>query len=91
MVVNSKELGIPQLEEGPFFIKISKGRSLVIDVGAIEKIKLGQIKALPGILEIKEHIVLFDNGDEHQFAVIIFTTGYKNVATKWKKDYSNIP
>jgi len=41
---NLAELGIPQPEEGPFSVKISKGRSPVIDVGAIDKIKLGQIK-----------------------------------------------
>uniref|UniRef100_M1DJU7 Flavin-containing monooxygenase n=1 Tax=Solanum tuberosum TaxID=4113 RepID=M1DJU7_SOLTU len=87
---NLAELGIPQPEEGPFSIKISKGRSPVIDVGAIDKIKLGLIKVLPGISEIKEHTVMFDNGDEHQFDAIIFATGYKNIATKWLKDYSSI-
>ncbi|KAG5611145.1 hypothetical protein H5410_022426, partial [Solanum commersonii] len=87
---NLAELGILQPEEGPFSIKISKGRSPVIDVGAIDKIKLGQIKVLPGISKIKEHTVVFDNGDEHQFDAIIFATGYKNIATKWLKDYSSI-
>ncbi|KAG5588548.1 hypothetical protein H5410_048982 [Solanum commersonii] len=87
---NLAELGIPQPEEGPFSVKISKGRSPVIDVGAIDKIKLGQIKVLPEISEIREHTVVFDNGDEHQFDAIIFATGYKNVATKWLKDYSSI-
>ncbi|XP_049386945.1 probable indole-3-pyruvate monooxygenase YUCCA10 [Solanum stenotomum] len=87
---NLSKLGIPQPEEGPFSFKISKGRSPVIDVGAIDKIKLGQIKVLPGISDIKEHTVVFDNGDEHQFDAIIFATGYKNIATKWLKDYSSI-
>ncbi|KAG5594914.1 hypothetical protein H5410_036146 [Solanum commersonii] len=48
------------------------------------------MKVLPGILEIKEHTVVFDNGDEHQFDAIIFATRYKNIATKWLKDYSSI-
>ncbi|XP_009616866.3 putative indole-3-pyruvate monooxygenase YUCCA10 [Nicotiana tabacum] len=87
---NLAELGIPQPEEGPFYIKISKGRSPVIDVGAIDKIKLGEIKVLPGISKIKEHTVEFDNGEEHQFDAIIFATGYKNAATKWLKDHSSI-
>ncbi|KAK4713574.1 hypothetical protein R3W88_019481 [Solanum pinnatisectum] len=75
---------------GPFSFKISKGTSPVIDVGAIDKIKLGEIKVLPGISEIKEHTVVFENGEEHQFDAIIFATRYKNVATKWLKDYSSI-
>lgn len=41
---NLAEFGIPQPEEGPFSVKISKGTSPVIDVGAIDKIKLGEIK-----------------------------------------------
>ncbi|KAK4730051.1 hypothetical protein R3W88_023039 [Solanum pinnatisectum] len=82
---NLAELGTPQSEEGPFTVRISKGRSPVIDVGAIDKIKLGHIKVLPGISKIKEHTIVFDNGDEHQFDAIISATGYKNVATKWLK------
>ncbi|KAK6782405.1 hypothetical protein RDI58_020201 [Solanum bulbocastanum] len=85
---NLAELGTPQLEEGPFSVKISKGRSPVIDVGAIDKINF--ILVLPGISKIKEHTVVFDNGDEHQFDAIIFATGYKNVATKWLKNYNSI-
>ncbi|CAN4120783.1 unnamed protein product [Withania somnifera] len=87
---NLAKFGITQPEEGPFYVKISKGRSPVIDVGAIDKIKLGEIKVLPGISEIKEHTVVFHNGEEHQFEAIIFATGYKNVATKWLKDYNSI-
>ncbi|XP_015167993.1 probable indole-3-pyruvate monooxygenase YUCCA10 [Solanum tuberosum] len=82
---NLAELGIQQPEEGPFSFKISKGRSTVINVGAIDKIKLGQIKVLPEISKIKEHPIVFDNGDEHQFDAIIFATGYKNIATKLLK------
>ncbi|XP_015162437.1 probable indole-3-pyruvate monooxygenase YUCCA10 [Solanum tuberosum] len=73
---NLSELGIPQPEEGPFSFRVSKGRSPVIDVGAIDKIKFEQIK---------DHTVVFDNGDEHQFDAIIFATGYKNIGTKWLK------
>ncbi|KAH0639473.1 hypothetical protein KY290_036743 [Solanum tuberosum] len=47
-------------------------------------------RVLPGISKIKEHTVVFDNGDEHQFDAIIFAIGYKNVVTKWLKDYSSI-
>uniref|UniRef100_M1DQI5 Flavin-containing monooxygenase n=1 Tax=Solanum tuberosum TaxID=4113 RepID=M1DQI5_SOLTU len=41
---NLAEFGIPQPEKGPFSVKISKGTSPVIDVGAIVKIKLEEIK-----------------------------------------------
>ncbi|XP_055814189.1 probable indole-3-pyruvate monooxygenase YUCCA10 [Solanum dulcamara] len=38
---NLAEFGIPQPEEGLFSVKISKGTSPVIDIGVIDKIKLG--------------------------------------------------
>ncbi|XP_015162438.1 indole-3-pyruvate monooxygenase YUCCA6-like [Solanum tuberosum] len=56
-----------------------------IDADAIDKIKLGQIKVIFEISEIKEHTVVFDNGDEHQFDAIILAIGCKNIATKWLK------
>ncbi|KAK4713419.1 hypothetical protein R3W88_019326 [Solanum pinnatisectum] len=64
---NLAEFGIPQSEKGPCYVKISKGTSPVIDVGAIGKIKLEKIKVLLGMSEIKEHKVVFENGKEHQF------------------------
>ncbi|KAK4724309.1 hypothetical protein R3W88_027088 [Solanum pinnatisectum] len=99
---NLAKFGIPQPVEGPFSVTISKGTSRVIDVSAIAKIKLEEIKGwyyiylcsfylkkyhvLPRISEIKEHTLVFENGEEHQFDAIIFATGYKNAATKWLKD-----
>uniref|UniRef100_A0A3Q7FFH8 Uncharacterized protein n=1 Tax=Solanum lycopersicum TaxID=4081 RepID=A0A3Q7FFH8_SOLLC len=37
---------------------------------------------LPGISDIKEHTIVFDNEDEHQFEAIYFASGYKNISTK---------
>ena len=36
--------GIHRPEEGPFFLKATKGRSPVIDVGTVSKIKSGEIQ-----------------------------------------------
>ncbi|CAN4120766.1 unnamed protein product [Withania somnifera] len=47
-------------------------------------------ECLSNLSKIKEHHVVFDNGEGHQFGPIIFATGYKNVATKWLKDSSSI-
>uniref|UniRef100_K4B4E1 Flavin-containing monooxygenase n=1 Tax=Solanum lycopersicum TaxID=4081 RepID=K4B4E1_SOLLC len=43
-----------------------------------------------GDKSVKEHTVVFDNGDEHQFDAVIFAIGYKKIVTKWLKDYSSI-
>lgn len=37
--------GIRRPKEGPFFIKATEGRSPVLDVGTVGKIKTGEMKA----------------------------------------------
>lgn len=41
---NLSKLGIRRPNEGPFYLKATKGRSATIDVGCIKKIKQAEIK-----------------------------------------------
>ncbi|GAB4847749.1 hypothetical protein Ancab_026811 [Ancistrocladus abbreviatus] len=82
--------GIERPSEGPFALKLKTGRSLVIDVGAVSKIKAGEIKVLSTISTIKENSVLFANGVENSFDAIIFATGYESTACQWLRDYRGI-
>ncbi|CAO2825666.1 unnamed protein product [Amaranthus hypochondriacus] len=79
--------GIYRPKKGPFFLKATTGRSPVIDVGTIAKIKSGKIKVVPCITSISKDKVTFENGIESQFDAIIFATGYKSAACDWLKDY----
>ncbi|KAL1567902.1 indole-3-pyruvate monooxygenase [Salvia divinorum] len=45
--------GIQSPKKGPFALKDDNGKYSVIDVGAVDKIKSGEIKVLPGISSIK--------------------------------------
>ncbi|KAK1322870.1 putative indole-3-pyruvate monooxygenase YUCCA10 [Acorus calamus] len=78
--------GIYRPKDGPLFLKATTGRSPVIDVGTISKIKSGEIQVLPEIKEIQGNEVVFSNGKIHQFDAIIFSTGYKSTANYWLKD-----
>ncbi|PKA55131.1 putative indole-3-pyruvate monooxygenase YUCCA11 [Apostasia shenzhenica] len=82
--------GIERPKEGPFFLKETTGRSPVIDVGTVRRIKSGEIKVLPGILRIEGSLVKFTNGASLFFDAIIFATGYKSLANKWLKDENNL-
>ncbi|XP_021862782.1 probable indole-3-pyruvate monooxygenase YUCCA10 [Spinacia oleracea] len=82
--------GIFRPKEGPFFLKINKGRSPVIDVGTIAKIQSGDIKVLPGIERINKNKVVFKDKVELDFDAIIFATGFKSTACEWLKDYDYI-
>ncbi|KAE8694118.1 putative indole-3-pyruvate monooxygenase YUCCA10 [Hibiscus syriacus] len=79
--------GIHKPKEGPFFLKATAGRAPVIDVGTIGKIKSKEIKVVPAISKIDGKKVIFEDGVERKFDVIIFATGYRSATNKWLKDY----
>ncbi|WJX87063.1 indole-3-pyruvate monooxygenase [Trifolium repens] len=80
--------GIYRPKEGPLRLKNITGKSAVIDVGTIGKIKEGAIKVVPsGIKKIEKKKVVFKNNMEKEFDVIVFATGYKSIANEWLKDY----
>ncbi|KAA8515203.1 hypothetical protein F0562_018382 [Nyssa sinensis] len=82
--------GIQRPDKGPFYHKIEAGRSPVIDVGTIGKIKAEEIQVFPAITSITEKKVVFETGAKQEFDVIIFATGYKTIAKNWLKDYKFI-
>ncbi|CAJ2628029.1 unnamed protein product [Trifolium pratense] len=80
--------GIYRPKDGPLHLKNITGKSAVIDVGTIEKIKEGAIKVVPSnITRIEKKKVVFKNNIEEEFDVIVFATGYRSVVNKWFKDY----
>ncbi|VFQ74066.1 unnamed protein product [Cuscuta campestris] len=83
--------GLRAPAHGPFYLKSLTGRSPVIDVGTVSKIKAGVIQVLPGISVIKEHSVVFGNGHEQTFDVVVFATGYTNSVRKWLHHYDELP
>ncbi|QHN88809.1 putative indole-3-pyruvate monooxygenase [Arachis hypogaea] len=79
--------GIRRPNKGPFYLKEAAGRSPILDVGTIAKIKDGSIKVIPShIMRIENNKVIFGNNTEKEFDAIMFATGYKSVANKWLKD-----
>ncbi|PIA41735.1 hypothetical protein AQUCO_02200279v1 [Aquilegia coerulea] len=79
--------GLRRPEKGPFILKARTGRSPVIDVGTIDKIKKGEIKVFPGLAKIQGNHVTFENGEEKDFDTMVFATGYRSTANEWLKDF----
>ncbi|KAL8548522.1 hypothetical protein ACS0TY_007720 [Phlomoides rotata] len=77
--------GIKRPKEGPFALKVKYGKYPVVDVGTVAKIKSTEIQVLPGILSVKGNTVLFENGKEFPFDVIVFATGFKRSTNQWLK------
>ncbi|KAL6564257.1 hypothetical protein OROMI_015707 [Orobanche minor] len=82
--------GIERPKEGPFAMKVKYGKYPVIDVGTLSKIKSGEIQVLPGIRSIKGNNVIFDNGKEYPFDVIVLATGFKRSTKEWLKEDNHL-
>ncbi|XP_073128551.1 probable indole-3-pyruvate monooxygenase YUCCA11 isoform X2 [Henckelia pumila] len=77
------DYGIQRPDKGPFYLKMTTGRSPVIDVGTIDKIRSQEIKY---IKSVDGHNVHFTDGSTETFDSIVFATGYKTTVAKWLKD-----
>ncbi|TVU22949.1 hypothetical protein EJB05_32671, partial [Eragrostis curvula] len=83
---DTARLGIPRPSVGPMELKKVSGKTPVLDVGTIDKIKSGDIRVLPGIQSFQEHGVEFIDGKIVDFDVVILATGYKSNVPFWLKD-----
>ncbi|CAA6669544.1 unnamed protein product [Spirodela intermedia] len=78
--------GIIRPSEGPFSLKAKTGRSPVIDVGTLGKIKRGEIKVMKEVAGVAGGEVRFTDGETRSFDAIIFATGYRSTAADWLQD-----
>ncbi|XP_012854405.1 PREDICTED: probable indole-3-pyruvate monooxygenase YUCCA11 [Erythranthe guttata] len=83
---NLSQYGIQTPNKGPFYLKRATGRSPVIDVGTIAKIRAREIDVLPSIENVHGDNVSFTNGVTESYDAIVFATGYKSTVRKWLKD-----
>ncbi|KAL5982695.1 hypothetical protein ACLOJK_016771 [Asimina triloba] len=77
--------GITRPAKGPFLLKATLGRSPVVDVGTIDKIKSREIQVLPALVSIKGSEAEFADGTVQAFDAIVFATGYRSTAKNWLK------
>ncbi|KAL2236999.1 UNVERIFIED_CONTAM: Indole-3-pyruvate monooxygenase YUCCA6 [Sesamum indicum] len=77
-------LGRPHL--GPLELKNLSGKTPVLDVGTLDKIKSGDIKVRPGIQRLRQQSVEFVDGRRENFDAIILATGYKSNVPCWLKE-----
>ncbi|CAH9106257.1 unnamed protein product [Cuscuta epithymum] len=83
---DTSRLGLRRPKVGPLQLKQLSGRAPVLDVGALAKIKSGEIKVRPGIKRVaRRHTVEFVDGEEERFDAIIFATGYRSNVSSWLK------
>ncbi|KAL5681612.1 hypothetical protein ACJX0J_007997, partial [Zea mays] len=82
---DTKYIGISRPTLGPMELKSLSGKTPVLDVGTISKIKSGDIKVFPAIESFQERGVQFIDGRIESFDVAILATGYKSNVPYWLK------
>ncbi|KAK2446203.1 indole-3-pyruvate monooxygenase YUCCA6 [Trifolium repens] len=86
MLGDTSQLGLDRPSLGPLQLKNLSGKTPVLDVGTLAKIKGGHIKVRPSIKRLKRHTVEFVDGRSENFDGIILATGYKSNVPYWLKE-----
>ncbi|XP_010548723.1 PREDICTED: probable indole-3-pyruvate monooxygenase YUCCA8 [Tarenaya hassleriana] len=83
---NIEKYGLKRPEIGPMELKNEKGKTPVLDIGALEKIRSGQIKVVPGIKGFNGKQVELVNGDRLDVDSVVLATGYRSNVPSWLQE-----
>lgn len=86
---DTSQFGLKRPSLGPLELKSLSGKTPILDIGTLAKIKSGDIKVRPAIRRIAGQQVKFVDGRSEQFDAIVLATGYKSNVPCWLKVYGN--
>lgn len=86
MLGDTSRLGLDRPKVGPLELKNLAGKTPVLDVGTLARIKIGDIKICPSIRRLTRYAVEFVNGQTEKFDAIILATGYKSNVPSWLQE-----
>ncbi|AEE83256.1 putative protein [Arabidopsis thaliana] len=82
---DTDRLGLVRPKLGPLERKIKCGKTPVLDVGTLAKIRSGHIKVYPELKRVMHYSAEFVDGRVDNFDAIILATGYKSNVPMWLK------
>lgn len=80
---NTDSYGLKRPSTGPMELKNTHGKTPVLDIGALEKIRSGHIEVVPGIKKFSKTMVELVNGEELDIDSVILATGYCSNVPSW--------
>ncbi|KAK9946706.1 hypothetical protein M0R45_012154 [Rubus argutus] len=84
---DTSRLGLDRPQLGPLELKNLSGKTPVLDVGTLAKIKSGDIQIYPAIKRLKCHRAIeFVDGRTENFDAIVLATGYRSNVPSWLKE-----
>lgn len=82
---NTGRYGLKRPATGPLQLKHTEGKTPVLDIGALARIRSGDIKVVPGIKKFLQGGVELVNGEILALDSVIFATGYTSNVPTWLK------
>lgn len=82
---NMEKHGLKRPATGPLELKNAEGKTPVLDIGALEKIRSGAVKIVPGIKRFYKGKVELVNGDNLEIDSVVLATGYRSNVPSWLK------
>ncbi|KOM30287.1 hypothetical protein LR48_Vigan1086s002200 [Vigna angularis] len=83
---NTEKFGLKRPLEGPLSWKNRKGKTPVLDIGTLEKIKSGDIKVVPAIKRFENGCVELVNGEKQDVDAVVLATGYRSNVPSWLQE-----
>ncbi|URD75443.1 Flavin-binding monooxygenase-like [Musa troglodytarum] len=83
---NMEEYGLKRPSLGPLELKHNQGQTPVLDIGALGKIKSGEMKVVPGIKRLLHGGVELVDGRVIDVDSVVLATGYCSNVPSWLQD-----
>lgn len=82
---NIEKYGLKRPSMGPLQLKNAAGKTPVLDIGALQKIRAGEIKVVTGIKKFRRGAVELVNGEVLEIDSVVLATGYRSNVPSWLK------
>ncbi|KAB2599909.1 indole-3-pyruvate monooxygenase YUCCA3 [Pyrus ussuriensis x Pyrus communis] len=82
---NLEKYGLKRPTLGPLELKNNSGKTPVLDIGALEKIRSGEVKVVPGIKRFSRGRVELVDGQNLEIDSVVLATGYRSNVPSWLK------
>lgn len=83
---NTDSYGLKRPSIGPLELKNTHGKTPVLDIGALEKIRSRDIEVVPGIKRFSKNMVQFVNDEELEIDSVVLATGYCSNVPYWLQE-----
>ncbi|MFS7888497.1 putative indole-3-pyruvate monooxygenase [Helianthus anomalus] len=83
---NTHKYGIKRPSIGPLELKNRHGKTPVLDVGTLQKIRSGDITVVPGVKRFKGNSVELVDGETVDIDSVVLATGYRSNVPYWLQE-----